>query len=174
MKRAILAAAAALVVLTLSACGGGSPTPPVTPTVTVAPATANVQEGSQQQFTATVSNTSDTNVTWQVNSITGGNAAVGTISSSGLYTAPDVIPNPASVTITAFITDTPSISGNAIATITAVTFNNSSLKGNYVFSFSGVDTSGNAFYAIGAITADGNGNITGGEEDLNDVTSGYV
>jgi hypothetical protein len=132
-----------------------------------------VQEGSQQQFTATVSNTSDTNVTWQVNSITGGNAAVGTISSSGLYTAPDVIPNPASVTITAFITDTPSISGNAIATITAVTFNNSSLKGNYVFSFSGVDTSGNAFYAIGAITADGNGNITGGEEDLNDVTSGY-
>ncbi|HSY12509.1 MAG TPA: hypothetical protein VK976_09985 [Verrucomicrobiae bacterium] len=173
MKRAILAAAAALVVLTLSACGGGSPTPPVTPTVTVAPATANVQEGSQQQFTATVSNTSDTNVTWQVNSITGGNAAVGTISSSGLYTAPDVIPNPASVTITAFITDTPSISGNAIATITAVTFNNSSLKGNYVFSFSGVDTSGNAFYAIGAITADGNGNITGGEEDLNDVTSGY-
>ena len=38
---------------------------------------------------------------------------------------------------------------------------------------SGVDSSGNSFYAAGAITADGTGNITGGEEDLNDVTSGY-
>ena len=174
MKKAILAAAAALVALTMSACGGGgNPNPPNNPTVTVSPATANVQEAGQQQFTATVSNTSDTTVTWQVNSITGGNAAVGTITSSGLYTAPASIPSPASVTITAFISDTPSISGNAIATITPVTFNNSSLKGNYIMSFSGVDSSGNSFYAIGAITADGNGNITGGEEDLNDVTSGY-
>lgn len=173
MKRAILAATAALVLLTLPGCGGGGGSTPTNPTVTVAPATANVAEGSQQQFTATVSNTSDTNVSWQVNGVTGGNATVGTISSSGLYTAPDVIPSPASVTVTAFITDAPSISGNAIVTITAVTFNNSSLKGNYIFSFSGVDTSGNAVYAIGAVTADGNGNITAGEEDLNDVTSGY-
>jgi hypothetical protein len=174
MRRTILAAIAALVVLTLSACGGSGNTPPPTnPTVTVSPATANVQEGSQQQFTATVTNTSDTAVTWQVNGVTGGNATVGTITSAGLYTAPAVIPNPASVTITAFITDVPSISGNSIATITAVVFNNTSLKGNYILSLSGVDGSGNPFYAAGAVTADGNGNITGGEEDLNDTTSGY-
>ena len=67
-----------------------------------------------------------------------------------------------------------SISGNSIATITAVVFNNSSLKGNYVFSLTGIDLNGNAFYAVGAITADGGGNITGGEEDLNDVSSGYT
>ena len=73
--------------------------------VTVSPATANVQEGSQQQFTATVTNTNDNAITWQVNGVTGGNASVGTISYCGLYTAPSVIPNPASVTITAFITD---------------------------------------------------------------------
>ena len=175
MRRSILAALAALVVLTLSACGGGGgPTPPPTPTVTISPATANVQEGGTQQFTATVANTSDTGVTWQVNNITGGNSAVGTISSTGLYTAPAAIPSPASVTITAFISDVPSISGSAIATITAVAFTNSSLKGNYVFGVSGVDSSGNAFYALGAFTADGNGNITGGEEDVNDVTSGYT
>ena len=174
MRRAILAAIASLVVLTMSACGGGgNPPPPNNPMVTVSPATANVQEGSQQQFTATVTNTSDTAVTWQVNNITGGNASVGTITSGGLYTAPDAIPSPASVTITAFISDVPSISGSAIVTITSVQFGPSSLKGNYIFSLSGVDSSGNSFYAAGAITADGAGNITGGEEDLNDVTSGY-
>ena len=174
MRKAILAAVASLVVLTMSACGGGgNPPTPNNPTVTVSPATANVQEGSQQQFTATVSNTNDTTVTWQVNGITGGNATVGTITSAGLYTAPAAIPSPASVTITAFISDVPSISGTAIVTITSVQFGPSSLKGNYVLSLSGVDSSGNAFYVLGAITADGNGNITGGEEDLNDVTSGY-
>lgn len=173
MRRAALAAIAALVVLTLSACGSGGGGNNNTPTVTVSPATANVQEGAQQQFTATVSNTSATAVTWQVNGVSGGSATVGTIDTNGLYTAPVVIPNPASVTITAFLQSAPNISGNAIATITAVSFNNSSLKGNYVLSLSGVDANGNSFYAVGAVTADGNGNITAGEEDLNDVTSGY-
>ena len=94
---------------------------------------------------------------------------------AGLYTAPAAIPSPASVTITAFITDVPSISGNAIVTITSVQFSLASLKGNYIFSLSGVDATGAGFpfYAIGAITADGNGNITAGEEDLNDVAAGY-
>ncbi len=106
MRKAILAALASLVVLTMSACGGGgTPPPPNNPVVTVSPATANVQEGSQQQFTATVTNTSDTTVTWQVNGVTGGNATVGTIGTAGLYTAPAAIPSPASVTITAFISD---------------------------------------------------------------------
>ncbi|HLI64226.1 MAG TPA: hypothetical protein VKV05_12570 [Terriglobales bacterium] len=174
MKTAILAAIAVLAVITLSACGGSStPPPPPSPTVTVSPATANVQEGSTQQFTATVSNTSATTVNWQVNGITGGNTKVGTISSTGLYTAPDIVPTPASVTITAVLQADTAISGNAIVTIAAVVFNNSSLKGTYVFSLSGIDFSGFAFYAAGAIVADGNGHITGGEEDLNDVSSGY-
>src|SRR4029077_12166489 len=100
MNRAFLTASAAILILTLAACGGGGSNPPVIPSVTVSPATANVQEGAQQQFTATVNNTTDNNITWQVNGVTGGNTTVGTISSSGLYTAPSVIPNPASVTIT--------------------------------------------------------------------------
>jgi len=133
-----------------------------------------VQEGGTQQFTATVTNTSSSAVSWQVNGVAGGNSKAGTITSTGLYTAPDVIPSPASVTISAVLQADTSISGNSIATITAVVFNNSSLKGNYVFSLSGIDLNGNAFYAVGALTADGNGNITGGEEDLNDVSSGYT
>src|SRR5439155_16038186 len=58
----------------------------------------SVGAGGTQQFTATVRNTSNTAVTWQVNGVTGGNATVGTISSSGLYTAPA---SPATVTVTA-------------------------------------------------------------------------
>ncbi len=174
MKRAILTAFAAVFVLLLAACGNGGSTPPNNPSVTVSPATANVQEGSQQQFTATVSNTNDNAITWQVNGVTGGNTSVGTITAAGLYTAPSVIPHPASVTITAFITDMTTVAGSSIVTITAVTFNNSSLKGNYVFSLSGLDLNANAFYAVGALTADGNGNITAGEEDLVDTSSGYA
>jgi hypothetical protein len=65
------------------------------------------------------------------------------------------------------------VASNAVATITGVQFSNASLKGNYVFSLKGIDSSGFAFYAVGTVTSDGNGNITGGEEDLNDVASGY-
>ncbi len=171
MKPAILTTFAALLVLMFAACGNN---PKSNPTLTVSPATSNVQEGSQQQFTATVSGTNDNAVTWQVNGVTGGNTSVGTISSAGLYTAPTVVPNPASVTITAFITDMTTVSGSSIVTITAVTFNNSSLKGNFVLALSGVDGNANPFYALGAMTADGNGNITAGEEDIVDTTSGYA
>ena len=41
-----------------------------------------------QQFTATVSGTSNTLVTWEVNGVQGGGTGTGTIGSSGLYTAP--------------------------------------------------------------------------------------
>lgn len=60
-----------------------------TVTVTVAPPTADVQEGTTKQFTATVSDGSA--VTWYVNNIAGGNATVGTISASGLYTCPATV-----------------------------------------------------------------------------------
>jgi hypothetical protein len=64
-------------------------------TVTVSPAEATVPLGGQQQFTATVSNTSS--VTWTVN----GAPANGTIDTNGLYTAPATVPNPATATVTA-------------------------------------------------------------------------
>ncbi|MFZ0796086.1 MAG: hypothetical protein WAM65_20140, partial [Candidatus Korobacteraceae bacterium] len=174
MKKSLLTAFALLLIGSLSACGGSGGNIPTGPAVSVSPATANVQEGGTQQFTATVTNTTSTTVNWQVNGVAGGNATVGTVSSSGLYTAPDVIPSPASVTISAVLQADTGISGNSIATITAVVFNNSSLKGNYVLSLTGIDLNGNAFTAVGAIAADGNGNITSGEEDLNDVSSGYT
>jgi hypothetical protein len=44
--------------------------------------------GATSQFAATVKNSSNTSVTWSVNNVTGGNSSVGTISATGLYTAP--------------------------------------------------------------------------------------
>ena len=174
MKRTILTAFSALLVISLAACGSSNPAPPPPPTVTVTPATLNIQEGSNQQFMATVTNTGQTAVTWQVNGVTGGNATVGTISSTGLYTAPVVVPNPASVTVTAVLQANPAFAGNAVVTVTSVQFNNSSIKGSYVLNVKGIDLSGIAFYLVGTITADGNGNITMGEADMNGLTNGYI
>jgi hypothetical protein len=51
-------------------------------------------------------------------------------------------------------------------------FSASSLNGTYVFSVSGVDINGEAYAAVGAVTANGtggNGGITGGSIDINDL-----
>ncbi|HWZ99963.1 MAG TPA: hypothetical protein VN025_19555, partial [Candidatus Dormibacteraeota bacterium] len=86
--------------------------------VTVSPKTVNVQSGFTQQFLATVANASNTAVTWQVNGVTGGNSTVGTISTSGLYTAPAVVPSPASVTVKAISQADNTKSDTATVTIT--------------------------------------------------------
>ncbi len=104
--------------LGLGGCGssGSSSTPPAAPTVAISGA-ADVRLGATTQFTATVANTSDTAVTWSVNGIQGGSSAVGTISATGLYTPPAAIPSPDSVTITAVITDTPTVGGAATVAV---------------------------------------------------------
>jgi hypothetical protein len=53
------------------------------------------------QFTANVTGLSNTAVTWSVAGVTGGNATAGTITSTGLYTAPANLPGQNPVTITA-------------------------------------------------------------------------
>jgi YVTN family beta-propeller protein len=57
--------------------------------VQVTPTTATINAGDTQQFTATVTGSSNTAVTWEVNGLAGGDPNNGgTITSSGLYTAP--------------------------------------------------------------------------------------
>src|SRR5579872_661983 len=75
--------------LLVTGCGGGGVVPP-NATVVVSPKLAAVVATSQtQQFTATVTgNVSNLTVTWSVDAVAGGNATVGTISASGLYTPP--------------------------------------------------------------------------------------
>src|SRR5258707_4252455 len=93
-----------------------TPTPPASIDVSVAPAAASVQTGGMQTFTATVTNTTNKAVTWQVNGITGGNTSVGTISASGTYKAPNSAPTPNTVQVKAIsVADT---TKSATATVT--------------------------------------------------------
>jgi len=75
-------------------------TPPVT--VSVAPSSVTLLPSTgTQAFTATVSNTANTAVTWEVNGAVGGTSSTGTISNTGLFTAPAQIPASGSVTVSA-------------------------------------------------------------------------
>jgi len=60
--------------------------------VSVSPVSVSLLTGAAQQFTAAVSGSSNSSVNWSVNGIPGGNSTVGTISSTGLYTAPATAP----------------------------------------------------------------------------------
>jgi serine protease len=103
-----------------NACLTAIPVPsPVT--VSVSPTSGSLQAGSvtTQPFTATVADTLNTQVTWQVNTMAGGNATVGTISTAGVYMAPATMPSPATVTITAISAADSTRSASATVTITA-------------------------------------------------------
>lgn len=104
------------------ACGGGGsstvvPTPTPTPTpvaLTVTPASATVQLSAFQQFSATGTGVP---VTWSVNGVPGGNAIVGTITTSGLYTAPTTFPSPNQFNVTAASQANLSLSASAATTV---------------------------------------------------------
>ena len=89
--------------------------PPVT--VSVAPANVGVPVSTTRQFNATVMGSSNTTVTWSVNATIGGNTTVGTISATGLYTAPAAVPNPANVTVQATSAANPAAVGTATVTV---------------------------------------------------------
>ncbi len=107
-----------------------APPPPPTPpavTVTVTGA-AQTRAGATTQFTAAVQHTTNDAVTWQVNGVAAGSAADGTISATGLYTAPATLPSPNTVTISAVSQAAAAASGsltetllNPVPTITAAT-----------------------------------------------------
>jgi arylsulfate sulfotransferase len=70
----------------------------------VSPSEAVVSAGQTAQFTASVNGVPGSGLTWMVNGIPGGSATVGTISSSGLYTAPQSLPaQPVNVTASPMI-----------------------------------------------------------------------
>lgn len=87
--------------------------------VEVCPASATVKTGGSETLGASLVNTTDTTVTWEVNGITGGNATVGTITSNGVYTAPASVPAGGTVTVTAVSEADDSKTAAATLTITA-------------------------------------------------------
>jgi hypothetical protein len=90
-----------------------APQPPVVTSVSVSPASTSVNTGGGAQFTASVQGTvSDKSVTWA--------AALGTISSSGAYTAPN---KAGTDTVTATSNADSSKSASATVTVTAAPSN---------------------------------------------------
>jgi IPT/TIG domain len=94
-----------------------NPAPAGSIAVSVAPATASVRSGATQTFVATVTGSSKSSVAWQINGVAGGNAALGTIAASGVYTAPSQLPSPNSVTVTAVSAADSSASGTSAVTL---------------------------------------------------------
>src|SRR5689334_2805032 len=78
----------------VNGCGGTTDRAPGPPqagiTVSLSPTSVSLMTSQTQQFQATVTGSSIKDVTWSVDNIPGGNASVGTISSTGLYTAPAI------------------------------------------------------------------------------------
>src|SRR6266851_188377 len=105
----LLSGLACVSVLFLGCAGTSSKT---TVTISVAPTSVSVAVGNTQQFTATVTGTSNIGVTWSV----AGGASNGTISNTGLYTAPAMTPNPPQATVTA--TSQADSTKSAFATVT--------------------------------------------------------
>jgi len=95
-------------------------------TVSISPSLVTLATLATQQFTATVSGTTNTAVNWQVNGVTGGNSTVGVIATTipgttgeTLYLGPSSVPSPASVSVTAVSQADPTKSASATVTIEA-------------------------------------------------------
>jgi len=104
------------------ACGGGGASsispPPSVITVRVTPASANVFPGQTQQFTATVTGTTNPQVNWSAN-------GAGSISNTGLYTPPATVTTPSTVTVSAQSQADTTKAGTATVNLEAPTANGS-------------------------------------------------
>jgi len=79
--------------------------------ITISPAYSQLVVGQTLQFSA------NQDVIWLVNNAVGGTAATGTVSASGLYTAPSGVPSPAIATVTAVSKSDPGETATATVTL---------------------------------------------------------
>lgn len=109
--------------VSLCGCGGGNattlPPPPPPVVVSISPTSASVLLGNSQTFTVTISNATNTAVTWSVNGTPSGSSSIGAITASGVYTAPPDLPSPIAIQVTATSVADPTKSATAQLTITS-------------------------------------------------------
>lgn len=109
----MLLAGPLLLALGLAACGDGTTTPPPSVSVAVSPGTATVGAGDTQSFTASVSNATNSAVTWSASS--------GTITETGATSADWTAPvGGGTATITATSQEDATATGTAAVTVTPV------------------------------------------------------
>ncbi len=135
-------------------------------TVVVDPKTQSVVVAATQQFTATVTGSTNMAVAWSVGGTNCSTQDCGSITAAGLYTAPKTIPNPALVVVTATANANSADFGAAAVTIIAAPAPASAmLRGTYTFLLFGSDAEGPLSIG-GAFEADGSGQLRNGEISL--------
>ncbi|MGC1684016.1 MAG: hypothetical protein WA734_00200 [Candidatus Acidiferrales bacterium] len=176
-RKSLLIAVACSVATFLCACGAGGghhTTPPaLSIAITTAPP-ASLEVNGTASIAATVSNDStNAGVDWTCTPT----GSCGTFSpahtasgASTTYTAPATA---GAVTISADATAMSSVTATASVTVNPVA-SASSLTGTYTFYANGWDAGGAPTSVAGSVILDGAGNITGGEQDYFDLTSGSV
>jgi len=119
--RLICASRVALLVLLVAGLSAGLA---AQVSVTISPSVVTMATMATQSFTATVTGSSNTAVTWQVNGVSGGSSTNGLVSTTvlntaneAIYLAPASVPSPASVSVTAISQADPTKSATATATI---------------------------------------------------------
>jgi hypothetical protein len=106
----------------LAGCGGSPalnnqpPPPPTGINVSVSPPTANIRAGDSFPFSASVSGTTNTVVTWSISGTAGSPPVIGTISAVGNYT-PATLPNPNTITVRATSAADTSVTGSSSVTL---------------------------------------------------------
>jgi hypothetical protein len=130
-------------------------------TVNIFPTFVTLAAGGAQQFDANIP------VTWELSGASGNTRPLGTINSSGLYTAPSAPPLSGDVLVTAVSKADPSQKALAIVT---VAFSNASLKGHYAFRLRGANGP-EPHFVIGSFVADGTGGVSHGVFDFNDFSA---
>jgi polygalacturonase len=102
----------------LSSTTTGSISVTVVPISVAVSGPANVVFGQTGQYSAVVTGTTSQAVTWMVNGVTGGSTAEGTISTSGLYSAPTTTPA-SPVTVSGQSAGPPVTTGSVAVTLSA-------------------------------------------------------
>lgn len=129
--------------------------------VSVIPRTATILAGKNVNLAALVTNTLNTAVSWAVAGSGCTGAACGTISLSGVYTAPVAAPSPASVTVTATSLADPSKTDQAA--ITVVDTAEALITGTYTYLLNSMSWGG-GFAAVGSITFQPGGTFVASED----------
>lgn len=109
-----------------------------TPSVNVSPSTIQMQVNTQQQFQASVQNAGNTTVDWFVDDVFGGSTDAGSITTTGLYTAPAAA---GTHKVAAKLSTDSSIFGSAQAVVT--TSVPTSLQGVFTYAYSNSRTGAN-------------------------------
>jgi len=143
LRHAVVAGFVSGALLLLVACGsttGSNPAvAPVPVTVSVNGSTT-VTLGATSQYAAKVSGSTNQTVSWTVNQTAGGNAQLGTISVTGLYSAPAAMPSSGNISIAAVSAADPTVSSSLSVALQAASIGPAS----------GVTVTGPATLSLGA------------------------